>query len=405
MIYLIVLGFGLFSLLRIKLDLYPELSFPVVVVMTNYVGAGPKDVENLVTRVVEEAVSAVEGVEEVSSSSQYSNSVVQIKFSWSTDMDEAERKVQKYLDMYAKPALPEDVTDPLAFAFNPSMQPILFFIVKGKNKNLAELRKISEDYLEPLLERVDGVAQAITMGGPKRQINIKLNPYKLESLNISINQVTNAIRAANILVPGGSVISSLTDYNIMTKGDFATIEEINKTPIVTKGTKMITVRDVATVEDGFREDKNVSRHNKKDCVLLLMRRQSDANTVRTVENIMKSIDNFKQKNLIPADIELPVLFNQAEMVNLSLGNLTSTGWQALLITLIVLLLFTSSLRSSLIVAVSIPVSVIATFGVMDEANITLNMISMAGLALAIGMLVDNIMSQDKRIAEPPMFHS
>ncbi|MFH1726967.1 MAG: efflux RND transporter permease subunit [Pseudomonadota bacterium] len=388
MLYLIIIGFGIFSFSRLKLDLYPDLSFPVVVVLTNYTGAGPKDVENLVTSFVEGAVSSVENVEEVNSISQYGGSVVLVKFAWGTDMDNAERQVQKYLDMYAKPYMSSDVGEPLVFAFDPSMQPIMFWTVEG-DKDEAELRRISEDVLEPMFERVEGIADAFTMGGLKRQINIKLNPERMRALNITGSEIVNALRASNALIPGGSIDSAKTNYTIMTIGDLKTIDEVKNVLITVKDNLPITLDHVALVEDGITEKEDATWNSGKESIMLLLRKRSDANTVIAANNMMKHLEEMKKKNLFPEGIKLNLFFNQADIVKLSIGNLGSTAWQAVIITFIILLLFTASLRSSVAVAVSIPVSVIATFAVMDQASITLNMISLAGLALALGMLVDN----------------
>lgn len=386
MVYVGVVGFGLFSYFRLPRDMFPDLTFPVVVVVTQYSGAGPQDVEQLVTRPIEKAVASVEGVEEVRSTSKYGVSIVNVEFSWGTDMTEAEIDIRKNIDLYAKPMLPDEAEEPVSFAFDPSMQPIVFMMVSGP-AGPAEVRRTAEDMVEPRLERIDGVASADTAGGRKREIQVRLNPERLRSLLVDPSQVVQAIRMANLQLPGGAIRQGGQLLTIETKGRFVTVDQINDVIVVKRPEREIRVKDVAEVHDWFEEQTREITVMGKTAVMVMVRKQSDANTVIVVDRVLGQIPQIQK--FLPAGYRVQVLFNQATVIKRSLGNVVNTGVQAFVLAGLVLLIFLFSLKAGLIVATAIPISLLVTFSVMDAAGVTLNMLSMSGLALAIGMLVDN----------------
>ncbi|MDX9777867.1 MAG: efflux RND transporter permease subunit, partial [bacterium] len=208
MIYLIAVGFGLFGLSRLKLDLYPEIEFPMAIVMTNYEGVGPEDIENTLTRTLESTITSVEGVKHISSISRNSISVVQIEFNWGTDMNQAETDIRRRIDRVRR-FLPEDASDPLTFVFDPSMQAIMRLKASSEQMGSAELRKLVEDQVQPRLERIEGVASASVYGGLERQIQVNINPYELAASNISILEVISLLATANLPIPGGLIEEGL----------------------------------------------------------------------------------------------------------------------------------------------------------------------------------------------------
>ncbi len=385
MVYLGVVGFGIFSYLRLPRDLFPDLTFPMVVVITQYDGAGPEDVEELVTRRMEAAVASVEGVKEVKSVSKYGISVVQIEFAWGTDMGKAEMDVRKNIDLFVR-NLPDEVKDPLTFAFDPSLQPVVFFMVSGPG-GPAEVRRISEKIIEPRLERIPGVASADTAGGLKREIQVELIPERLRALRVDASQVVQAIRLANLQLPGGAIRQGGQLLTVETRGRFVDVDQIGDTIVVRRPARVIRVRDVAKVRDWFQEKNRVVAVNGKPAVMLMVRKQSDANTLIVADRILKHVPEIMK--VLPKGYKMQVMFNQATIIKRSLGNVVRTGWQAFILAGLVLLVFLLSLRASLIVAAAIPVSLLVAFVAMDAGDISLNMISMSGLALGIGMLVDN----------------
>lgn len=386
MIYLIAVGFGLFSLGRLKLDLYPKLEFPVIALITQYTGVGPFDMETVVTRPLEEAVSVVENVKKVTSQSAQGVSLVSVEFEWGSDMNQAETDVRNALQ-WVSDVLPNDVSDPLIFAFDVSMQPVMYYSVTSKVHGPAELRKISEHEIEPRLERIPGVASAATSGGMAREIQIQVDPLRLRAYNLSIQQVMQALQMNNLQLPAGYIENERQEFSIQTSGEYASVEEIENTSIMAMNGVNILIKDVATVVDGFKEERQRIWANGNPAVMLWVQRQSDANTVQVCRDVSKAVPQIESE--LPKGVKLELFFDSSTFIERSMSNLGSTGIQAILFAFLVLLFFLGNFRTSVIVGLSIPISVILTFAVMDQTNLTLNVISMAGLALAVGMLIDN----------------
>ena len=386
MITLIAVGFGLFSLARLNLDLYPKLDFPLIAVITQYTGVGPYDMETVVTRPIEEALAGVKNVTKVSSTSAQGLSLVMLEFDWGTDIDQAKIDIRDNLD-FINAYLPPDITKPMIFAFDPSTQPILYLSVESDLHGQAELRRISEQDIEPRIERIPGVAAAFTYGGMRREIRVMADPERMKASKVSIDQVVAALQRNNLQVPSGWIDNPRQEFTIQTEGEFQSLEEIENTEVSAMRGSPIRVRDVATVVDGFAEQRQKVWNNGKLAVLLMVQKQSDANTVNVCRAVTGSLREIESE--LPRGVRLTIFMDQADFINRSMSNLGNTALQAIALTFLVLLFFLRNLRSSLIVAVSIPVSMVVTFAVMDEAGLTLNIVSMAGLALAVGMLVDN----------------
>jgi HAE1 family hydrophobic/amphiphilic exporter-1 len=386
MIYIVAVGFGLFSLGRLRIDLWPQLDFPVIAVITQYTGVGPFDIETVATRPIEETVASVQNVKTVSSFSRQGLSLLLLEFEWGTDMNQAEIDVRNNLD-FIEEYLPDDMSEPLVFAFDPSMQPIAFMGVGSNVHGVAELRRISELELEPRIERIPGVASAFTSGGLRREIKVLVDPVRLRAHNVSIQQVEAALQMNNLQIPSGWIEDKQQEFTIQTLGEYRSIEEIENTSVTMMGGSVIRIRDVADVIDGFVEQRQRVWTNEKPAVILIVQKQSDANTVSVSRELWRRLPGIL--NEVPKGIELESIYDQAGFINRSMANLGSTAVQAIGLAFLVLLFFLRNIRSSVIVALSIPISMIVTFAVMDQAGLTLNMISMAGLALAVGLLVDN----------------
>jgi HAE1 family hydrophobic/amphiphilic exporter-1 len=385
MLFIVVLGFGFFSLSRLKLDLWPDIVFPYVVVITQYTGASPEDIEQLVSRPVEEACAAVEGVKKVNSQSKLGVSVVAVEFEWGTDIDQGELDIRKNLDLY-KEMIPADVKAPLTFAFDPAMEPVLMYVVTGPYDQ-AKLQDLSKHDIEPLMERIEGVAAADTEGGLSREIQVRIMPDRLAAAGVSTMQIIGALRRENMQVPAGWLTSGRRELSIQTRGAFASVDEIGEVVVGVAGGVPTRLKDVAEVVDTVHEQTRVIKVDGRDAVMLMLRKQSGANTVQTTNSVNRALPDIMKT--LPKGVQLKELFSQAEIVNQSLGNLTTSALLAIGITMIVLFVFLRSFAASVIVGVSIPASVVVSFAVMDQAGITLNVLSMTGLALAVGMLVDN----------------
>jgi HAE1 family hydrophobic/amphiphilic exporter-1 len=386
MLYLCVAGFGLFSLSRLPLDLYPDIEFPVVAVITSMSGASPEDVENLVSRPIEEAVSTVENVEKVTSTSRQGTSLVLIEFGWGIDMKAAEVEVRKNLEIFAEPVLPEDAEKPLTFAFDPSLAPVVYMNINGPLDGY-RLRQLAEDEIAPYLARLPGVASADVIGGLEREISVRVHAERLQAAGIAPSQVVDALRGANVIVPAGYVDDAKQELTIQTRGQFADPLEVRDVVVGVRGGRAVPLSEVADVVDGYEEQRQIVTTDGKSAVMMTIRRQSDANTVQVSRAVRDALPKIAAR--LPAGVEMVPVFDQAEPILNSLKNITDTAWQAFLLTGLVLLAFLRNWRTSLITLLAIPISVVVAFGVMDALDVSLNMISMAGLALAIGMLVDN----------------
>ncbi|HSQ77087.1 MAG TPA: efflux RND transporter permease subunit, partial [Bacteroidota bacterium] len=386
MIYLIAIGFGLFSLARLKLDLYPKLEFPMIAVITQYTGVGPEDMETVVTRPIEKALASVKNVKKLTSTSAQGVSLVMLEFDWGTDLDQSKIEMREALDII-RSTFPEDMTDPLLFAFDISAQPVIYLTVESDVYGQAELRRISENDVEPRLERIAGVASAFTYGGMRREIKVLADPGRLRARNVTLDQLVLALRMNNIQSPSGWIENEYQEFTLRTTGEYASLEEIENTTVAVRGSTLIRIKDVARVVDGFAEQRQKVWANGKPSVMLAVQKQSDANTVEVCREVVDRMSTIESE--LPRGVKLGIFYDTATFITASMSNLGSTALQAVGLTFLVLLFFLRNMRSSLIVAVSIPVSIVVTFAVMDTAGLTLNIVSMAGLALAVGMLVDN----------------
>ncbi|MFQ6613328.1 MAG: efflux RND transporter permease subunit [Fidelibacterota bacterium] len=386
MVYLIAVGFGLFGLSSLKLDLYPNITFPVIGIITQYKGVGPEDIENSLTRPLEKTVISVENVKRISSRSTAGTSVITLEFDWGTDMDQAEIDVRKMIDL-VRDFLPDDASEPVTFAFDPSLQPIQFLAVSSTELGMAQLRRLVEEQIQPRIERIKGVASVSVQGGLERQINILVNPHELAAHGLSMNGISQILRLGNLQIPAGMVDETDEEFSVRTVGEFSSIDQVKNTVIGNQQGIPIYLKNVARVEDGFKEQRQIIRNNGKSSLLLLVNKQTDANTVQTARAITRELPHIMEK--VGQGVHVETIVDFSTFIVRSIHNLRNTAFQAFFMAFLVLLFFLRNIRSSLIVAISIPISVILTFFVMDLGGLTLNIISMAGLALAIGMLVDN----------------
>ena len=382
MFFIGVVAVGVVSFFGLKIDLYPDISFPTVLVVTSYEGVAPEDVETLITRPIEEAVASVEDVDEVESSSREGVSLVNVKFKWGKNMDIASLDVREAVDMI-KGFLPDDATDPYIFKFSSSAMPVLFLAVTG-DYPLAELRKIAEDDLEPRLERIKGVASVYTQGGETREIHVYADDEKLKAYGLTLDQLVGALLLENVRVPGGRLEQGRSDFLVRTTGEFTSVAEVANTVVARMNGSPVYLRDVAQVADAFEDKLEELRVGGLPGVMVMIQKQSTANTVEVSDRVKAELPRLERLLGVKT---IPVM-ESAKYIKQSVGNLKQSAWEGAILAVLVLLLFLRNVPSTLIIATSIPVSLIATFIVMRAANITLNMISMGGLALGIGMLVD-----------------
>jgi len=385
MIYFFVVGFGLFGLSRLKIDLYPDVSFPVIAIITTYTGVAPEDMETLVTKPIEEAVASVEKIKHIRSLSKLGASLILAEFDWGMDLDKAERDIRNNIDLI-RGVLPDEADEPLIFQFDPQKMPILFMSVSGP-MGPAELRELCRRRIKPALERLEGVASVEAVGGLKRQIQVEVDLSKLQAQKLSVDAVISTIRRENLQIPGGKLDEGEIEYSLRILSEYTSVDQIANTVLGYRNGAPIYIKNIAKVIDGYEEITRVIRNNRKPGILLLVSKNSKANTVEVSKRVISELPNVLRR--LPEGVEAGVIFNQADFIQRSISNLSSTAIQAFFLTGLVLLFFLHNLRASWIVALSIPVSIIVTFSVLDLTGLTLNIMSMAGLALAVGMLVDN----------------
>lgn len=383
---LIVIGFGLFGLSNLRLNLYPDVSFPTITVYTTYEGVAPGDMETLITRPIEEAVGSISGVREVQSSSKQGASVIKLKFNWGTNLYQAESDVRKELD-FVRRTIPDDAEQPIVFSYDPNQEPIIVLTLTSDIQSPRELRTIARQDLEQQLERVEGVASSETAGGYERQINIDISNEQLRTYGLTIGAIASKLQAENIQVPAGELIEGRTIYSLRTIGEFKNVDQIRNTIIAQQDGNPVRLDDVANVEDGIAQPIGNVHVNGKEGVIVNVYRQSDANVVTTANAVTEQLDDMQE--VLPGDVSVDVLTNKANFIKSSIDNLLWTGLQAVILVVLILLAFLHSGRSALIIAISIPVSIISTFSIMDWTNLSLNIISLSGLTLAVGMVVDD----------------
>lgn len=396
MIFLGIFGIGILSLKFLPIDLMPEVTLPAMAIVTLYPGASPEEVEDLVTEVIEDYVATVPNLKEIESRSVENISVVNLRFNWGTNMDEAANDVRSRLDM-AKRWLPEDIEPPAIYKFDVNMWPILFYGVSAE-ESYPRLRKLLEDRVIDPLKRLPGVALAVIIGGPEREIQVKVDREKLSAYSLSLNQVIQAIKNENLNVPTGHIKFGFKDYSIRAPGKFTTVQEIENVVVgytfadpmgrlTGEGMVPIRVKDVARVIDGFKEKETKVYANGRPGLLMFVQKQSGANTVEVAERVKREIEKLK-KNL-PPDVELYLAVDASDFIKRAINNLTNAIWYGGILVVLVVFFFLRQLRGSLVIALTIPFSLIVAFIFLFLTGETINMISLFSLVIGIGMVVDN----------------
>jgi len=379
----IVLGFMSLSLLGI--DLMPEFEVPAVSVMTAYQGAGPEEIETLITEPLEDALSTVSGVDEVISLSKEGLSAITLRFKWGQKIDETINDVRDKIDQ-AKAIIPEEAEEPAIIKFDIAMMPIMIIAITAED-SFPNLQTIVKDNIVDPLKRVKGVASAFERGGLVRQIRIDVDHDKLMALNLSVSQINSALAAANMSIPGGNIKSGYKDYLLRTPEEFSNAEEVAEVVIAQRNGIAIKLKDVANVRDFFQERTYDVRINGKRGMAVFVQKQSGENTVAVTRAVRVELEQIK-KNL-PPDVKPRIVMDNSEFILASVYNLRDNVFWAIIFVGFVILFFLRSLRASLIVAFSIPTSLVITFLLMYLAGYTINTTTLAALAVAVGEVVDN----------------
>ncbi|MDR4988095.1 MAG: efflux RND transporter permease subunit [Bacteroidales bacterium] len=385
MIFLAVIVMGIYSLVYIPIDLFPEMEPPFVSVMTTYPGANASDVETNITRPLEDAFNTVENLKEISSVSSDNFSIISLEFDWDTDLNEASNDIRDAIDLMYD-ALPDGANRPSIFKFNLSMIPVVFYAITAE-ESYEGLEKILEERIINPLNRIEGIGSANLIGAPKRRIYVEADPVKLEAYNLSIEQIGNAIQAENMNLPAGNIKMGQMDYQLRVEGEFRESFELNDLVVGHFRGASVYLKDVAEVRDGLRDLSQEERINGQQGVRLFVMKQSGANTVRIAREVRASMEELSKD--LPPDIRVSEILDTSRFIRDAVSNLTQTLMWALFFVVLVVLFFLGKWRATFIVMITIPISLIVTFIYLFITGGSLNIISLASMSIALGMVVDD----------------
>lgn len=383
--------FGMVSLSRLSLNLLPDLSYPTLTIRTELTGAAPTEIENLLTKPIEEAVGVIRNVRLVRSVSRSGQSDVTLEFLWGTEMDVAGIDVREKLDILF---LPLEASRPLLLRFDPSSEPIMRLGLKyqetaatGSESQLKALRRLAEERLKTDLEAVEGTAAVKVSGGLEDEIQIQVDQQKLAQLGLSIDDIARRIRSENVNLSGGRLEEGTQRFLVRTINEYQTVDAFRNAIVAYVAERPVYLRDVASVKRGFKERQAITRVGGQESVELAVYKEGDANTVQVANRIEQRLSRVRES--LPEDMELVKVYDQSRFIASAVSNVKNAAILGGIIAIVVLYGFLKNARATAIVGIAIPVSVIGTFLLMYTNGVSLNIMSLGGIALAVGMLVDN----------------
>jgi len=403
-----VIIFGTVSLILLPQELFPQIVYPQLTVVTPYANAAPEEIETLITKPIEEAVGTVAGVKKITSVSREGLSMVIAEFGWNQNINFAALGMREKIDLI-KERLPRDAEEPVVLPYNPYDRPILILsVTSSSDRSPVSLRNITRKMIKDEVEKVEGVASATISGGLEREIQVDVDQDKLEARQIPILDVSKAVSNANLNYPAGTIKESFYEYLIRTLGEFEKVSDINEIGLqqgisdeelysqsasgqvekgqISKDKRLIYLKDVATVTDGIKERTSYSRYNESENVSISIQKQALGNTVRIINRVKNKIIDLKAD--LPKDINIAIVYDQSIFIKSSINGVWNAAWQGSILVLIVLFYFLRNIWSALIVTLTIPISVMATFALMYFSGISINMMSLGGIAFGVGSLVD-----------------
>ncbi|QXD14675.1 efflux RND transporter permease subunit [Rhodocaloribacter litoris] len=384
MFYLVVITLGIVGFLYLPVDLLPPIEFTRMTVYTRYPNVGPEEIEQIITDPIENAVSGLPNLERISSRSQEGVSFVSLEFARGTSLDEAANDLRAALDRI-RDDLPPEAEPPGIWKFDPNNISIVTLAVESR-RNLEELTRILERDLAQRFEQIPGVGTIEVRGGIYREIQVNLERDRLQASGLTPSDVQQALARENMTLPGGNVKEGVRDLYVRSRGEFTSLDQIRNTIITTVGEKPVRVRDVAEVVDGYEDIDRLTELNGMPVILLNIQKQSGANTVTVAEAIQREVDRINAER---NDLRIHVISDQSTFIRQSISNVQSSAIWGGLLAILVLYLFLRNGSSTFIIALAIPISVIATFGLLYFGGMTLNQMTFGGLALGIGLMVDN----------------
>ena len=385
MLILIVVVLGVTALSRMGLDLMPDITFPLLTVVTPYEGVSSEEIENIVTRPIEEAVAMTRNVTRINSISMEGFSAVMAEYSWGTSIEFAAQDIRDRIDMFTS-LLPADMGDPQVIKFDPGLIPVAGWGITG-DVSLEELRRICDDEIQPRLQQVDGVSAVYVFGGLEREIRAELETGKLRALGVPAGMVAGSIASGNINVAGGRVTEGYRELALKGSGEFRSISDIENTLVTYREGTPVFVKDLGRVVDGHREVRTLARTNSEPSILIMAFKETAANTVLVADRVTRAMNGAMES--LPGDIQAHAFIDLGRMIRRILNvTLTSALWGSLL-AVIILFVFLRSWRPTAVIATAIPLSILATFLPLYMSGYTINFVILIGVALGVGMIVDN----------------
>lgn len=385
MVFIAILVLGIASYIQLPVDQYPKMDPPYLTVMATYPGANASDIEENVTKILEDQLNSVDDLKELSSTSYDNLAVISLEFEWEANLDEASNDVRDAVDK-AMQNLPDDIDRPTIMRFNTSMMPILIYAVTAK-ESYPGIDKIIDDKVITRLNQVDGVASVILAGAPERVVYVDLNPNQLDAYNLTLEQIGNKILAENKDVSSGNVKMGEMDYTLRVEGEFEESDQIKNIVLGTQNNRTIYLHDVATVRDTIKDITLEQLINRGDGGVLLITKQTDANAVAVAKEAKEQLELAMRE--LPTDIKFEIISDNSEFIINSINNLQESLMYALIFVVLVVFLFLGRWRATFIIALTIPISLIVAFIYLFATGESLNMISLSSLSIAVGMVVDD----------------
>lgn len=383
-VFVLLLIVGLFTLQNVAVSLMPDVDSPYVTVRTSYTNASPESVEKSVTKVLEGQLVSVQGLKNITSTSSAASSSISLEFNYGTNLDEAMNDIRDKISRVTR-KLPDDASSPTIVKMDADSMPIMRIAVRGNRSN-DDLKLIAEDTIIDLFEQVDGVAEASVSGGREKIVRVDISQNRLAAWNLTMAQVYSSMAKQNLELGGGKITEGKQDYTVRTTGEFSNIEEVRDTVITKKNGYTVRLRDIANVYIGYKDKSSEVYINGKPGVYVSITKQSGKNTVTVAKAAREKMAEIQE--LLPQDIQMEVIRDSSEQINDTINTLVKSALEGLILAVVILFLFLKNFKSTLIIGISIPLSIVITLLAMNLSGITLNMMTLTGLILGVGMIVD-----------------